>query len=35
MNYQLVPMDRSHLEGVAALERTCFSHPWSVEMLAE
>ena len=35
MNYQLVPMDRSHLEGIAALERTCFSHPWSVDMLAE
>ena len=27
MNYQLVPMDPSHLEGVAALERTCFSTP--------
>lgn len=35
MNYQLVPMDRSHLEGIAELERTCFSHPWSVDMLAE
>ena len=35
MKYHLVPMDRSHLEGIAELERTCFSHPWSVDMLAE
>lgn len=35
MDYQLVPMNRSHLEGVAALERLCFSTPWSEAMLAE
>ena len=35
MNYQLVPMDKSHLPQVAALERACFSHPWSEAMLAQ
>lgn len=35
MNYRLVPMDRSHLAGVAALERACFSHPWTEAMLEE
>jgi len=28
-------MDRSHLERVAALERTCFSRPWSLNMFEE
>lgn len=35
MNYKLVPMDRSHLAGVAELERMCFSAPWSEAMLEE
>lgn len=35
MNYTLVPMDRSHLAGVAELERLCFAAPWSEAMLAE
>jgi len=35
MHYQLVPMDRSHLAGVAALERLCFSAPWTEAMLEE
>lgn len=35
MTYQLVPMDKSHLRGVAELERLCFSTPWSETMLAE
>ncbi len=35
MNYKLVPMDRSHLEQVAALERLCFSRPWSQKMFEE
>ena len=35
MTYKLVPMDRSHLDAVAALERVCFSTPWSRNMLAE
>ena len=35
MNYQLVPMDRSHLDAVAALEQVCISPPWSRSMLEE
>lgn len=35
MDYKLVPMDRSHLAGVAALERLCFAVPWTEAMLAE
>jgi len=35
IHYQIVPMDRSHLESIAALERQCFSAPWSVSMLEE
>ena len=34
-NYTLVPMDRSHLSGVAELERMCFTTPWSEAMLEE
>lgn len=35
MNYKLVPMDRSHLAGVAELECMCFSAPWNEAMLEE
>lgn len=35
MNYKLVPMDRVNILDVAAIERECFSHPWSEDMLAE
>lgn len=35
MNYKLVPMDRSHLAGVAELERMYFSAPWNEAMLEE
>ncbi len=35
MNYQLLPMDRSHLEQVAALERLCFRPPASRNMLEQ
>ena len=31
----IVPMDRSHLKGVAELERLCFSTPWNEVMLEE
>ena len=34
-HYQLVPMDKSHLAQVAALEQICFSKPWSAQMLEE
>ena len=35
MNYKLVPMDKSHLQGIADIERECFSTPWTVPMLEE
>ena len=35
MRYEIVPMDRRHLESIAALERQCFSAPWSIPMLEE
>ena len=35
MNYKLVPMDKSHLSQVAAIERECFSHPWSEVLLEQ
>lgn len=34
-NYKLVPMDRSHLKEISAIERECFSTPWSEAMLEE
>lgn len=33
MNYKLVPMTMEHIPQVAALERACFSRPWSEESL--
>lgn len=35
MQYKLVPMDKSHLSQVAAIERMCFSHPWSETLLEQ
>ena len=32
---KIVPMNADHLEEIAALERVCFSRPWSRNMLAE
>ena len=32
---RIVPMTHEHLDEVAALERACFSSPWSRNMLAE
>lgn len=32
---QIVPMTADHLDEIAALERVCFSDPWSRNMLAE
>jgi len=32
---RIVPMTYEHLDEVAALERVCFSSPWSRNMLAE
>lgn len=35
MNYQLTPMTAGHIPQIAAIERACFSHPWSEDMLRE
>lgn len=35
MYYEIVPMDRSHIKQIAALEKECFSTPWSEAMLEE
>lgn len=35
MNYRLVPMTAEHIPKIAALERACFSHPWSEQSIAE
>ena len=35
MKITIVPMDRSHLTGIAAIERQCFSTPWTEAMLEE
>lgn len=35
MNFHIVPMDKSHLDGVARLEAQCFSHPWSKATLED
>lgn len=33
MNYKLTPMTAEHIPQIAALERACFSHPWSEDAL--
>ena len=33
MNYTLTPMTAEHIPQIAALERACFSHPWTEDML--
>lgn len=35
MYYEIVPMDRSHIPQIAALERECFSDPWSESLLED
>ena len=35
MYYEIVPMDKSHIEQIAALERSCFSAPWTEGMLTD
>ena len=35
MYYEIVPMDRSHIPQIAALEKECFSMPWSENMLED
>ena len=35
MSIRIVPMTADHLEGIEALERVCFSRPWTRDMLKE
>ena len=35
MNYKLTPMTAEHIPQIAALERACFSHPWSEDALRD
>ncbi len=35
MNVSLIPMDRANVSAVAAIERECFTQPWSEDMLAQ
>ena len=35
MSVKIVPMSADHLDEIAALERACFSRPWTKEMLKE
>ena len=35
MNYHLTTMTAEHIPQIAELERTCFSHPWTEQALAE
>ena len=35
MYYEIVPMDRSHIPQIAALEQKCFSMPWTETMLED
>ena len=35
MNYKLVPLDKSHLPQAEAIERACFSHPWTAALLEQ
>ena len=35
MYYEIVPMDRSHIDQIAQLERDCFSTPWTENMLSD
>ena len=35
MYYEIVPMDRGHVDQIAELERACFSTPWSETQLED
>ena len=35
MYYEIVPMDRGHTPQIAALEKECFSAPWSEQLLSD
>ena len=35
MRYKLVPMSGDNVDQIAEIEKECFSHPWSRQMLAD
>ena len=35
INFEIMPMEKRHLQAVAAVEQCCFSVPWSKNSLAE
>ena len=35
MIYTIIPIENSHIKPLAALEKQCFTSPWSVESIAE
>ncbi len=35
MNFQIIPMEERHIPRIAALERECFSMPWTAQMLED
>lgn len=35
MYYEIVPMNRGHVDQIVALEKACFSMPWSATMLED
>ena len=35
MYYEIVPMNRGHVDQIVELERACFSMPWSATMLED
>ena len=35
MYYEIVPMDRSHIPQILALEQACYSTPWTETMLTD
>lgn len=35
MNYKIVPMAAGHIDGIAQIEKECFTSPWTKEGIAE
>jgi len=35
MIYTIIPIENSHIKPLAALEKQCFTSPWSVESIAD
>lgn len=35
MNIKIIPMESHHIEGVALVESSCFTIPWSIKLFAD